>query len=824
MLYRLVNRFLRIKFHNLTMSDTSETELDSVSTENTTTTTTTNTSSIYAGHGNCEKLSKSKKTNKFEPPQQTGASHTRGTFIGVFCPSFVNIINIIYYIRLPYVIGVAGGKLTFMGLSISFLLVLITLFSLAAMATNGEIETGGPYYTISRTLGPAFGGTAGIILAIANMHGAASAHIGLAETIVILYSPKALITKDWDKRLIAFVLTIIVAYLSRYTFEIRFVTFFIIMVGLLAYILGLIFPYVTKAHDIIDCSSSRFELNWKTHESTINFFYTFSIIFPAFGGILAGSNGSGALKRPQRSIPLGTITALVSGTTIYLLTTLTITGCHTRTGLTEKWRSPIQETGIWWPIIFTAIATSVIAKGVTGLGTGPMALRCLAGDGILPKFFGDWALTIATIVACALCLWGDLNTISFIRTMLFLMVFTYINYAIYLAGTANVPSFRPTFKLYHPYVSLVAGLLMLGSMLIIHWIVALSTWGFAIACQYWIMKRRSKLNVNWGSLDDSVAYEKALRAALDLRRIPPHPKLYRPNVVLVIDGPPARHQDVITFMDQMLKGKGMAIVARMFQPGTPIRDIINERNSSTMKTGDDYNIFYEAVIAEHKTEAIKKIMLLTGLGALRANVAFTEFDETLSHEGTDFINSVLDMQWSVIMIRNPMKLTRFGYIDLWWLFDDGGLSLLIASILAGSSRPLRVFSVSQTDLGQNPQKHYKKLRHLLKQFRVNAQVMAVSLSEAETIPSQRVTRWWNEMTAGIENVQDFNGLTKKYMLLSDLIRTYSGEAITVIISLPVPKIHIPSKIYSRWLSLISIMPVPVLFVRGNGTHTLSWQV
>lgn len=802
-----------------------EIELDSESSDNTTTTTTTtttNTSSIYAGHGNADHLATSKKTNKFEPPQQTRATHTRGTFVGVFCPSFVNIINIIYYVRLPYVIGVAGGKLTFIGLSISFVLVLVTLFSLAAISTNGEIEAGGPYYTISRTLGPAIGGTAGFILSVANMHGAAAAHIGLAETIVILYSPKSLISTKWDTRLIACTLTVIVAFLSRYGFEIRFITFFFIMIGLAAYILGLIFPYVTKARDIIDCSENRFSVNWATHENTVSFFYTFSIIFPAFGGILAGSNGSGALKRPQRSIPLGTITALVSGTVIYLLTTLTLTGCHMSSGLINKNRSITQETGIWWPIIFVSIFLSVISKGVTGLGSGPMILRLLAGDGILHKFFGDWSLTIATCVSFSLCLWGDLNTISFLRTMFFLIVFTFINYAIYLAGTANVPSFRPTFKLYHPYISLISGLLMLASMLIIHWVVALATWSFALLFQFWIAKRR--LKVNWGSLDDSVAYEKALRAALRLRKIPPHPKLYRPNVVLVIDGPVAKHQNVVSFLDQMLRGKGMAIVARMFPPNTPIRDIINERNYNTVKTGEDFNIFFETVIAETKTDAIKKIMLLTGLGALRANVAFTEFDETLSHEGTDFITHVLDMNWSIVILRNPMKLDRYGYIDLWWLFDDGGLSLLIASILAGSSRPLRVFSVAQTDLGQNTQKHYKKIRHLLRQFRVNAQVMAVSLSESDSIPSSRSQRLWNEMTVGLDEARQYDGLTKKYQLLADLIRQYSSEAITCIISLPVPRVDVPQVIYSRWISLISVMPIPVLFVRGNGTHCLSWQV
>ena len=573
---------------------------------------------------------------------------------------------------------------------------------------------------------------------------------------------------------------------------------------------------------MIDCSSSRFATNWQATEDSIDFFYTFSIIFPSFGGILAGSNSSGQLKRPQISIPLGSILALIIGTVIIMVTSLSITGCHERSGLLTSWRSPIQETAIFWPLVFIAIFATAVSKGVTGLGTGPMVLRCMGNDSLIPKFIANNSLIISTIICMALTMWGDLNTISFLTSMMFLLVFAFINYGLFRVSVSHIPSFRPTFKFYEPYTSLVCALLMLASMVIIQWQTALFCFAFTVF--YFLYASNKHVKTNWGSLSDSISYDHALKAALQLRFIPPHPKLYRPNIVLIIDGPPSKHSEIISFLDQMLKGKGMAMVARVYPVGHPIREIVQDRNGSLLKSGNDFSLFYETVIANSKSEAIKKLMLLTGLGALRTNVAFSEFDETLSVDGAFFISEVLDMKWSLLVLRNPARIPPFGTIDLWWLADDGGLSLLIASILAGNSRPLRVFTVALTDVGQSTKKHYHKMRHLLRQFRVNASVIAVPLSEIETHPSSRSVSLWAEMSNGIKNVNEFDNITKKYEILSDLIKAYSSSSNLIVFSLPVPRDDVPGEIYIRWLSLISLLNVPFLFVRGNGTPTLSWQV
>ena len=49
------------------------------------------------------------------------------------------------------------------------------------------------------------------------------------------------------------------------------------------------------------------------------------------------------------------------------------------------------------------------------------------------------------------------------------------------------------------------------------------------------------------------------------------------------------------------------------------------------------HVFYETVVASSLDQALLKLMLLNGLGAMRANVTFVEFDEELNEDPALFI-------------------------------------------------------------------------------------------------------------------------------------------------------------------------------------------
>lgn len=67
---------------------------------------------------------------------------------------------------------------------------------------------------------------------------------------------------------------------------------------------------------------------------TTLFFYSFSalvgLFFPAVTGIMAGSNRSASLKDTQRSIPIGTLAATLTTTTLYVISVLFFGAVATR--------------------------------------------------------------------------------------------------------------------------------------------------------------------------------------------------------------------------------------------------------------------------------------------------------------------------------------------------------------------------------------------------------------------------------------------------------------------------------------------------------------
>ena len=66
---------------------------------------------------------------------------------------------------------------------------LLTALSLSAIASNGEVRGGGAYYLISRSLGPEFGGSIGILFFLAQVLNTALNVVGLIDCIRLNVGP-----------------------------------------------------------------------------------------------------------------------------------------------------------------------------------------------------------------------------------------------------------------------------------------------------------------------------------------------------------------------------------------------------------------------------------------------------------------------------------------------------------------------------------------------------------------------------------------------------------------------------------------------------------
>ncbi|VDM39167.1 unnamed protein product [Toxocara canis] len=112
-----------------------------------------------------------------------------GVMLGVYLPTIQHILGVTMFIRLFWVVGIAGVGQTFFLLFLCCFCTFLTCISLSAVATNGVVESGGPYFMISRNLGPEFGSALGILFFLANTVASAMYLVGGVEIILLYIFP-----------------------------------------------------------------------------------------------------------------------------------------------------------------------------------------------------------------------------------------------------------------------------------------------------------------------------------------------------------------------------------------------------------------------------------------------------------------------------------------------------------------------------------------------------------------------------------------------------------------------------------------------------------
>uniref|UniRef100_A0A7N6AIN1 Solute carrier family 12 member 7b n=1 Tax=Anabas testudineus TaxID=64144 RepID=A0A7N6AIN1_ANATE len=118
-----------------------------------------------------------------------------GTFMGVYLPCLQNILGVILFLRLTWIVGTAG---ILESLVIKVLLCFVNCwlnntFLIKIIAAVFFSAAGGSYYMISRSLGPEFGGAVGLCFYLGTTFAGSMYILGTIEILLTYIVPKAAI-------------------------------------------------------------------------------------------------------------------------------------------------------------------------------------------------------------------------------------------------------------------------------------------------------------------------------------------------------------------------------------------------------------------------------------------------------------------------------------------------------------------------------------------------------------------------------------------------------------------------------------------------------
>ncbi|VVA29314.1 PREDICTED: cation-chloride [Prunus dulcis] len=676
-------------------------------------------------------------------PKPTGVK--LGTLMGVFVPCLQNILGIIYYIRFSWIVGMAGIAESLFLVSFCGLCTFLTAISLSAIATNGAMKGGGPYYLIGRALGPEVGVSIGLCFFLGNAVAGSLYVLGAVETFlkavpaagifrettrvngtsVAIQSPSS-----HDLQIYGIVVTIILCFIVFGGVKMinRVAPAFLIPVLLSLFCIYIGIALARKNYPVdgvTGLSLDSFKENWnsdyqKTNNAGIpdpdgkvswNFNAMVGLFFPAVTGIMAGSNRSASLRDTQRSIPIGTLAATLSTTAMYLVSVLLFGALASRQKLlTDR----LLTATIAWPFpvfIYIGIILSTLGAALQSLTGAPRLLAAIANDDILPvlnyfKVSDGSEPNIATLFTALLCIGcvviGNLDLITPTITMFFLLCYAGVNLSCFLLDLLDAPSWRPRWKFHHWSLSLLGALLCIVIMFLISWSFTVVSLALASLIYYYV-SIKGKAG-DWGDGFKSAYFQLALRSLRSLGANQVHPKNWYP-IPLIFCRPWGKlpenvpcHPKLADFANCMKKkGRGMSIFFSILDGD--YRECAEDAKAACkqLATYLDYKNcegVAEIVVAPSMSEGFRGIVQTMGLGNLKPNIVVMRYPEIWRRENlteipatfVEIINDCIVANKAVVIVKGldewPNEYQRqYGTIDLYWIVRDGGLMLLLSQLL-----------------------------------------------------------------------------------------------------------------------------------------------
>ena len=669
-----------------------------------------------------------------------------GTFAGVFTPSILTILGVIMFLRAGYVVGVAGVGGALAILVIAEVIVLLTALSLAAVSTNTPVRGGGAYFIISRVLGPSFGGAIGVGLYLAQAVSIPLYVMGFAESVVRTFPA---LTEYLE--LVALVtlglLFVIVLVGAQWAIRTQYLVMTALALSILAFMVGGIFKL----------DPERLVSNWRASTANAGFWDVFAIYFPAVTGIMAGVNLSGDLRDPARSLVRGTLAAILVGALVYAAQIVVLGGAHGRQELISRPFQSLLAQAVPGTafLVVAGVFAATLSSALGSLLSAPRVLQALARDRIYPvlvpfgagsgekneprrALFLSVLLSVAVIHAAAAKGGGaGFNFVASVVTMLFLITYGMLNLAAFVESFGRNPSFRPRFRFYH-WGTALAGMVGCGVVMVLIDPLCGAA-AFLIVGVLYLEAGRRSMAASFGDARRGFVFSLVVRGLRKLEELKPHPKNWRP-IILVFSGNPLTRPMLVQFAVWLEAGRGIISVAQIITAGG---DQLATRHDEALKGLEGYSrrrgldVFPEVVVWPDFDAALQILLQSHSLGPMKPNLVLLgwpqERERWKAYAKNLRIAAALGKSIVCIIGEPPQTAGPVSRrVDLWWRGQkNGSLMLILAYLLSNNPEwrhsHIRVLRRVEDEKAREPA--YRALQALVQASRMDVEIAVVVSSD-----------------------------------------------------------------------------------------------
>jgi len=658
-----------------------------------------------------------------------------GAFGGVFTPSILTLLGVIMYLRLPWIVGQAGLWATLGIIFVAHIISGSTGLSVASIATDKKVETGGTYYIISRSLGLPIGGTLGWALFVGLSFSVSLYLIGFAEVFLGYFGFEVTLTSIRITGSIILLLVTILTFISTsLAIKTQYIILTVMALSLLSVFLG--------KHDFPPVGPQL-----GTLPTSLPWIALFAIFFPAVTGFEAGVSMSGDLKDARKDIPLGTIAAILVGLIVYIGLAVFLSYTVNRSLLADDPNVLFKIS--WIPqLVIAGILGATLSSALGSIMGAPRIMQAVAKDGIAPFFFSKGvgasneprnALLLTFLIAQAGILIGDLNTIARVVTIFFIITYGFLNITFTVERWTS-SDFRPSFKI--PLIVGIIGALACIIVMIQLDIAALAVATLVLLGLFFYLKNK-ELKLQSGDTQSSIWLSLVKTGLLKLAKSQINTRNWRPNVILFSGG--SGNRPHLIEIGKALVGK-LGIFTNFELVENPDEELLFDKTArvSVETFGEHSNIITRKHSCRNVYQGMAMISRVYGFSGFEPNTILMGWSKNTTNpkKWEELLLTLIKLDYNLTFL-NFDKKNGFGNhkrIDFWWSGEGRNLALALHLIRFITVTPkwrnaeLMILAINSDP--KNTDRYYAILGQMIDSYRIRANVKVIV--NTENLPDKKI--------------------------------------------------------------------------------------